>query len=287
VTALIDHAEAPESRDPFLPALYRVVASRMETHDVVTQALAPVGGAIPTARPGQFNMLSAFGVGEVAISISGLPGPGAPLEHTIRAVGPVSRALADAEVGDVIGVRGPYGTDWGLDDIGDRDVVVVAGGIGLAPLKGVVTSLVGRSPTGAGRLFVLVGARSPEDVVFRDELVDWTAAGARVAVTVDSARPDWRGPVGLVTSLIPDADFAADRTVAMLCGPEIMMRFSIRGLLDRGVDAARIRISLERNMQCGVGLCGHCQLGPLLLCRDGPIVTYEGAVPELLSRKEL
>lgn len=282
-----DDAEAPVVVDPFVPQLYRVISRRAETRDVVTQALVPLNGALPRSRPGQFNMLSALGVGEVAISISGVEDEDAQLIHTIRSVGPVSKALAGTEVGGVIGVRGPFGTDWGIDQVGGTDVVVIAGGIGLAPLKRVITALLERVRKGSGQLFVLVGARSPDDVVFRAELAAWRAAGAYVAVTVDSAGTDWRGPVGLITTLIPDAPFEADRAIAMMCGPEIMMRFSARALLDRGIETSRIRVSLERNMQCGVGLCGHCQLGPLLLCRDGPIVTYDGAVPELMARREL
>jgi anaerobic sulfite reductase subunit B len=232
-------------------------------------------------------MLSAFGVGEIAISISGGNRTRLELEHTIRAVGPVSKALAESEVGTIVGVRGPFGTDWGLDDLANTDVVVVAGGIGLAPLKSLITSLLAPAKEQDAQLFVLVGARSPDDIVFARELDSWRAAGAYVAVTCDSAGANWKGRVGLVTSLIPDAPFEAGRAIAMVCGPEIMMRFSARALLDRGIDAARIRVSLERNMQCGVGLCGHCQLGPLLLCRDGPIVTYDGAIPALMSRREL
>ena len=271
--------------DPFVPRCYRVVERRIETGDVSTIVLEPADGTGPAPRAGQFNMLSAFGVGEVAISVSGTRGD--LLEHTIRAVGAVSRALVESAVGTVVGVRGPFGTDWGADDVGDADVVIVAGGIGLAPLRGVVTGLVERSHTRAGRLFLLVGARTPDDVVFSSELESWRASGAYVAVTVDAAERAWRGPVGLVTSLVPAAPFDAAKTVAMVCGPEVMMRYSVRALVDRGVGAASILVSLERNMQCGIGLCGHCQLGPLLLCRDGPIVSYQGVVPELLSRREL
>jgi NAD(P)H-flavin reductase len=278
---------APEVTDPFLPMPYRVVSHHYETADTVTQELASLNGAALAFKPGQFNMLSAFGVGEVAISISGASDDGVRLQHTIRAVGAVSTALAESEVGKIVGVRGPFGTDWGVDDIGSNDVVVVAGGIGLAPLKCVVTSLLERARTGAGRLFVLVGARSPEDVVYKDELDKWRDSGAYVALTVDGAGPEWRGRVGLVTSLIPDAPFDPERSIAMMCGPEIMMRFTARALLDRGIDPASIRLSLERNMQCGIGLCGHCQVGPLLLCRDGPVVTYLGDVPDLMSRREL
>lgn len=279
-------ARPPAPRDPFVPSRFRVAERRAETSDVVTVTLEPIDAPLPRHRPGQFNMLTAFGIGEAAISVSGGTEDRDVLRHTIRSVGPVSRALADSEVGAIVGVRGPFGTDWGLDAVGERDVVVVAGGIGLAPLRGVIVSLLDRVRRGRGRLFVLIGARTPEEIVFARELSEWSAAGAHVAVTVDAADRAWRGRVGLVTTLIPEASFDPADAIAMLCGPEIMMRFSIRALLDRGFDPSSVRISLERNMQCGVGICGHCQLGPLLLCRDGPVVDFTGPVPDLLSRRE-
>ena len=270
---------------PLVPSPCRVVGRRTETDDVVTLLLEPPPDASLTWRPGQFNMLTAFGVGEVAISVSGVPGEQGPLRHTVRDVGAVSHALCSAPVGSVVGVRGAYGTDWGVDDVGDADVVVVAGGIGLAPLRGAVWTVAGRIGAGGGRLFVAVGARLPDQVVFGDDLIAWREAGAEVALTVDAAAPGWVGPVGLVTTLLPKMAFDPARTVAMVCGPEVMMRFVARELLDRGVDPGRIRVSLERNMQCGVGLCGHCQLGPLLVCRDGPVLPYR-RVAKLMTERE-
>ena len=176
------------------------------------------------------------------------------------------------------------GREEGIAD--GADVVVVAGGIGLAPLRGTVRDLVERQREGEVRLFVLVGARSPDQIVFDDDLTAWRAAGAEVKVSVDVAPTGWRGTVGVVTALLPDAPFNPAQTVALICGPEIMMRFTAMALVDRGVDPKCIRVSLERNMQCGVGLCGHCQLGPLLLCRDGPVVSYGGVATELLRQRQ-
>ena len=279
-----DGEEAP---DPFVPLLYRVIDRRLETSDVATLVLAPVHQRMARFRAGQFNMVSAFGIGEIAISISGPIGGDEPfLEHTVRAVGPVSRALFETPVGAVVGIRGPFGNDWGVDGVGDLDVVIMAGGIGIAPLRGAVLELLERSRSGAGRLSVLIGARSPGDIVFSAEYSGWRSNSIDVAVTVDQAGPEWTGEVGVVTKLVPDAPFRPERAIALLCGPEIMMRFAARALIDRGLDPSRIRVSLERNMQCGIGLCGHCQLGPLLLCRDGPIASY-GDVSELMSRREL
>jgi NAD(P)H-flavin reductase len=282
-------AGPPALRSPLTPVPYRIVERRVEFDDVVTLSLTPV--AQQSDEPfhfthGQFNMLTAFGVGEVAISISSSPGAHGPIEHTVRDVGAVTRSLCAAQVGSVIGVRGPYGHDWGLDTIDDEaDVVVVAGGIGLAPLRGAVRDLAERRRRRGGRVFVLVGARSPSQILFAEDLEAWRTVGLHVGLTVDVSAPGWDGSVGVVTVLLPQATFEPDGAVALVCGPEIMMRFVARQLVDQGVDPHRIRVSLERNMQCGVGLCGHCQLGPLLLCRDGPVVTYGGLADELLMER--
>ncbi|HLN06609.1 MAG TPA: FAD/NAD(P)-binding protein [Acidimicrobiales bacterium] len=271
---------------PLVPATYRVVARRVETDDITTLSIEPTSGSDPPFRPGQFNMLTAFGVGEVAISISSAPDTPGPMEHTIRDVGAVTHALCRVQVGSILGVRGPFGTDWGVDELDDADVVVVAGGIGLAPLRGAISYLVDK-PGRRGRVYVLAGARSPDQVTFAEDLERWRRDGADVELTVDVAPPEWRGPVGVVTGLLPAASFDPPRTVALVCGPEIMMRFTIRSLVDLGVRPGSIRVSLERNMQCGVGWCGHCQLGPLLLCRDGPVIAYSEPLARLMSVREL
>ena len=208
------------------------------------------------------------------------------MEHSVRAVGAVSHALCRTPVGSVVGVRGPFGTSWGVDELEDGvDAVVMAGGIGLAPLRGAVRDLVARQEAGRGSVFVLVGARAPDQIMFAQDLDAWRRAGAYVGVSVDVGAPGWNGIVGVVTALLPEAPFDASRSIALLCGPEIMMRFGGRALADGGVDPGNIRVSLERNMQCGVGLCGHCQLGPLLVCRDGPIVRYGGLADELFMER--
>jgi NAD(P)H-flavin reductase len=272
--------------DDLTPVPHRVVDRRQETQDVATISLEPAGGPPLRFRSGQFNMLTAFGVGEAAISISSSPTEAGPLRHTVRDVGAVTGALCRAGVGDLVGVRGPFGTDWQVDGTGGGDVVVVAGGIGLAPLRGAVSELAERQGRGGGRLFVLVGAREPGQIVFADDLAAWAAAGVHVATTVDLGTPDWRGRVGVVTTLLPAAGFDPATTTAMMCGPEIMMRFTARALVEMGVDPRRVLVSLERNMQCGLAWCGHCQLGPFILCRDGPVLPYAGAVAHLLTERE-
>jgi NAD(P)H-flavin reductase len=254
--------------DLMTPLPYRVVERHPETADTVTLSLSPVGDAMDDWRPGQFTMVYAFGIGEIPLSVSG--GESGLVRHTVRDVGAVSRAICRAEVGAVLGVRGPFGLGWPPPPDG-ADVVVVAGGIGLAPLRPVVRAALGR----LGRLSVLIGARTPADLVFTEELRRWREGGAEVLVTVDRAEAGWPGRVGLVTALLPLASFEPEQTVAYVCGPELMMRFSAQALVDRGVTANRVSVSLERNMRCGVALCGHCQLGPVLVCRDGPVVGYD------------
>ncbi|HTV12990.1 MAG TPA: FAD/NAD(P)-binding protein [Acidimicrobiales bacterium] len=281
--------EGAATRGPFTPSVFAVAERSLETADVVTLGLDGPPGLAFEFGPGQFNMLTVFGVGEVPISISSPPGPGY-LMHTIREVGPVTRALCQAPIGSPVGVRGPFGTDWGIDDFAQSDAVVVAGGIGLAPLRGAVAMLLERMglPTGPRNVVVLVGARTPDQLIFKDDLKTWAAAGAQVESTVDVADDHWSGNVGLVTQLVQGAAFDATRAMALVCGPEVMMRFAVQALIERGVlpTSIRLRISLERNMQCGTGLCGHCQLGPYILCRGGPILTYPAA-SRLLGEAEL
>ena len=278
--------EAVASAPPMWPAGYVVGARKVESSDTVTLLLRPAGDPIAPPLPGQFTMLYAFGVGEVPVSVSGI-GQDQVLVQTIRAVGAVTRALCAAEPGDMIGVRGPFGTDWQVSTAAGTDLLVVAGGIGLAPLRPVMLAALAARDRGVrGRVVLLVGARSPGELLFPRELETWSRRGADVRVIVDHGDEGWDGRVGLVTALIQDAVADPARTTAFVCGPEIMMRLSAQALADAGVPARDIRVSLERNMRCGAALCGHCQLGPLLLCRDGPVVSYAEAAP-LLAIREL
>lgn len=265
------------------PQPYRVLDRRVETTDTVTLTLAPLQTGIDRWAPGQFTMVYAFGVGEVPLSISG--GSCGLIRHTVRDVGAVTHAICTARPGTVLGLSGPYGHGWELDRPPAEDLLVLAGGIGLAPLRPVIGHALDQ-PGRYRRVCVLIGARQPADLIYTHEYGSWRAAGAQVLVSVDRAEPTWRGPVGVVTSLLLRARFAADRAAAFVCGPEVMLRFAARDLGYLGVPADRIRVSLERNMQCGTGRCGHCQLGPLLVCRDGPVVGWDRAGP-LLSEPEL
>lgn len=284
---MISVVSAAAATEPMLPAPYRVAGRTIETHDCVTLRLEPAGDPLPPFQPGQFTMLAVPGIGEVAISISGDPAAqDSTLTQTIRAVGAVSTALHDAPPGTPIGVRGPFGTTWDLPSATGRDLVIVAGGVGLAPLRPVVLgALAGRGSYRSVRL--IAGARTPAEFLFRGELQDWSSRpDIEVELAIDQPAVGWGGQVGFVTEPLARLPVDPARTTAFLCGPEPMMRFSAKVLLRKGIPADDIRISLERDMKCGIGLCGHCQLGPILVCRDGPVVSYALA-GSLLTVREL
>jgi NAD(P)H-flavin reductase len=265
---------------PMVPRPFRVERKRRETYDTWTLSLAPVQGAQLDVAPGQFTMLYAFGVGEVPISVSA-----APLVQTIRAVGPVTRTLCAAKPGAVIGVRGPFGTSWPVEQAAGSDLLIVAGGVGLPPVRPALYHAL-EHRADYGRVILLYGARTPADIVFRKEIERWRSRmDLEVDVTVDAAADGWRGKVGVVTTLIPRAGIDPGSTAAFVVGPEIMMRFTARALVDEGLPAERIWISMERSMKCGVALCGHCQFGPTVICRDGAVYPYPAIEPYLGVRE--
>jgi len=262
--------------DPFEPVSYRVVEICQETVDVVTVVAAPVEVALPIAAPGQFMMVWAFGVGEIPISVSRMSADG-HVVLTVRAVGPVSSAVVGLEVGDLLGLRGPFGAAWPIDDVVGGDVVVVAGGLGLAPLRMAIDALVATTPE---RVTVVAGSREPAQMLFPSDLNAWATQGAFVHQTVDTADREWPAGVGTATAMIERLHEPHD--AAFVCGPELMMSSAVRALLHQGVPADRVWVSLERNMHCGIGHCGRCQLGGLLLCRDGAVVRWD-RVEELME----
>ncbi|GAA3560541.1 FAD/NAD(P)-binding protein [Nonomuraea rosea] len=266
-----------------IPIPYRVRSRRPDRADTVTLTLEPVTGACPPFLPGQFTMLYAPGVGEIPISISGHARSGGYVQ-TIRSVGAVSRALCHTPRGSIVGVRGPFGTHFDLSQAAGLDVVVAAGGLGLAPLRPVIRELEAHGAR-YGRISLIVGTRTPATLIYPRELARWRR-DFDVQVTVDHPDRTWKGPTGLITKLVGRIVFEPRRTYAFVCGPEIMMRATAEDLLRRGVPAERIALSLERNMKCGIGRCGHCQLGPLFTCLDGPVLTYD-RVSGLLEVKQL
>lgn len=264
------------SVDPMAVRPFIIRRFLKESHDTFSFGLEPlVGDREFRFAPGQFNMLYVYGVGEVPISISGDPTKPLSLVHTTREVGTVTRAMRTLKVGDTIGVRGPYGTSWPVDEARKRDVVLITGGIGLAPLRPVIYYILAHREQ-YGRVVLLYGSRTPEDILFRKDLERWRARfDVETHLTVDRASGTWRGNVGVVTQLIRRSPFDPLNCVAMVCGPEIMMRFTVSELEKRGVPYDRMYLSMERNMKCGIGLCGHCQLGPSFVCKDGPVYRYD------------
>lgn len=271
-----------------MPRPFAVRQVRRETQDTFTLELTPTDGNREFAfAPGQFNMLYVFGVGEVPISISGDPTQPKTVVHTVRAIGPVTKAIVKAKRGELLGVRGPYGGHWPVEEAAGSDVVIVAGGIGLAPLRSALYHLLAHREQ-YGRIVLLYGARTPRDLLYRRELERWRGRfDLEVEVTVDSAKPeDWRGNVGVVTMLIPRTTFDPLHTTALICGPEIMMRSTVLELQKRGLRDDQIFISMERNMKCAIGFCGHCQYGPHFICKDGPVFRFD-SIKWLFGKREI
>ncbi len=273
--------------DPMVPIPYRVERYRKETHDTFTLELKPATHQkLPAFSAGQFNMLYIYGVGEVPISISGNPENGDVIVHTTRAVGTVTSAMQSLRAGHVIGLRGPFGSTWPIEAAKGQDVVIVAGGIGLAPLRPVIYYVLNHREK-FGKVVILYGARTPEDILYLKEIESWRKRlDLEVLVTVDRATGNWRGNVGVVTRLIPRAPFDPYAAVAMVCGPEIMMYYTVLELMDQGIPKNQIYVSMERNMKCAVGFCGHCQYGPHFICKDGPVFPYE-TIENLFTKREI
>ncbi|MGI9585137.1 MAG: FAD/NAD(P)-binding protein [Acidimicrobiia bacterium] len=273
--------------EPMLLRPFEVTAIREETIDTATIDLAAADGGPPVDfLPGQFTMMYVFGIGEVPISICGDPEHPQTLKHTVRSVGAVTNAICSLAPGDTIGIRGPYGTAWPVAEATGRDIVIVAGGIGLAPVRPAIYSVLSRRSSYKS-LSVIYGARTPEDLLFGDEIQTWRGRfDVNVQVTVDRGGPGWMGDVGVVTPLLNRCAFSPANTTAIVCGPEIMMRVVATDLISRGVSSADVFVSLERNMKCGIGFCGHCQIGSHFVCKDGPVIPY-AEVAERLTLEEL
>ena len=266
---------APALTSSMAPVPARVQRRRRETHDTFTLELAPEDGRPWPFSPGQFNMLYLFGVGEVPISISGDPGTPEVLLHTTREVGIVTGAMQQLRPGDYLGLRGPFGSAWPLAEAEGRNVIVIAGGIGLAPLRPVLYHLMTHRER-YNRVMILYGARTPDDILFKKDLGRWSARlDVEVFATVDRGTRRWRGSVGVITTLIPHTPIEPENTTVMVCGPEIMMHYTINELHRRGVGSDQIYVSMERNMKCAIGLCGHCQFGPHFVCKDGPVFRFD------------
>jgi anaerobic sulfite reductase subunit B len=261
--------------DPMVePRVHVVRAVIAETPNVVTLDVVPVDGDPTPFLPAQVSMLGAFGIGEAAISISSSAATRDHHEYTIRRAGAITTALCAMEPGDQFTIRGPFGRPWDLDAL-HGDVVIAAGGIGIAPLRSAVYALLDAAPDHPDRRVVLVvGARHHADLLYAGHYDDWRARGLDVVATIDTPESGWSGRIGLVPDVVADLDVDWSNASALLCGPDVMMQLTGDRLIDLGVTPNAIQLTLERNMQCATGRCGHCQLGPLIVCRDGPVVTY-------------
>lgn len=276
---------AGTAADPMQPRPFRIVKVRRELKDTFTFDLVAQDGRALAFAPGQFNMLYVFGVGEVPISISGDPAIPEALTHTTRAVGAVTKAMWRLKAGEVVGVRGPFGSSWPVAAAEGDDVVIVAGGIGLAPLRPLIYSVLAQRER-FGKVLILYGARTPDDILYAKQLREWRGRfDLSVQVTVDRAAGAWSGNVGVVTDLINRGGFDPHNTTAYVCGPEVMMRFGAEALIRKGVPAEKVWLSMERNMKCAIGFCGHCQWGGHFVCKDGPVFNY-AAVADLLPLSE-
>ncbi len=261
--------------DVWLPVLYTVQERKAENRGIVTLKLAPSEAEmIESIEPGQFNMLYAFGIGEIPISISSLWNSQQQLIHTIQDVGTVSKAFCNLVVGDQVGVRGAFGTSWPLEEAKNKDIVILAGGVGIVPLRPLIERIL-HDRNDYGKLNVLYGARSSENIIFHQDIISWQADPTlNFQITVDHAYSNWRGNVGVVTRLIGNANFDPRNTAAFICGPEIMMNYAVHACLDVDIPEDRVYLSMERNMKCATGFCGHCQFGPYFVCKDGAVFAY-------------
>jgi NAD(P)H-flavin reductase len=266
---------------PMLPYWAEITSITPEAPGIATYWLRFTDPAVREGysfHPGQFNMLYLPGYGEAAISISSDPENRETIGHTIRYTGNVTQNIARLKVGDVLGVRGPFGTYWPIEHYKGADLILGTGGIGLPPLRPVIYYAMHHRQD-YGRVVLLYGARTPKDLQYPREYEEWEKAGIETMITVDRADESWEGQVGVVPILFYHLRMDPKMSVIMTCGPEIMIRFVVFEAMARRVPTERIFVSLERNMKCGLGQCGHCQIGPYFVCKDGPVFSFEALEP--------
>ena len=273
--------------DSRIPLKYTIVSKKTENEGLFTFEMEPsTDHAIEPLKPGQFNMIYAFGMGEIPISVSSLNVQYPKIIHTIQDVGAVSKAICNSKVGAVLGVRGPFGSTWENKASKGKDIIIMAGGVGFAPLRPLIESII-KDRSSYNRVNVLYGTRSPDNILFHQDVISLQSnPDINFQVTVDHAFSNWYGHVGVVTTLIDSAVFDPENTIAYVCGPEVMMRFGIQALSSKGIADENIFLSMERNMKCAIGHCGHCQYGPLFVCKDGPVFNYSN-IKSYLNIREL
>lgn len=263
--------------NPFLPIEAEVVDVKRESPSIFTLKIRFIQSDCHHTfvfHPGQFNMVYLYGVGEIAISIVSDPHEKNSISHTIRAVGRVTNALQTIKIGDSIGIRGPFGKGWPLEKSKKKDIIVITGGLGCAPTVSVINYILARRSE-YGALTILQGMKHSEDFIFKQQYEKWKQSpDVTIHIAADQVGPRWPWITGHVTDMIQTLSLHSENTVAMLCGPEMMMHAAIKALIDKNVPENQLYLSMERNMECGIGLCGHCQYGGLFICKDGPVFAY-------------
>ena len=281
-TALLEPIMA---REPMLPHPAVVRAIKPEAYGISTFSLEYTDSAAPIGfAPGQFNMIHLPGFGEVAISICSDPCTPQVMDHTIRYAGSVTRAISRLRVGETVGMRGPYGNPWPMQLAEGKDLMIVSGGIGLAPLRPVILQVLHRRSS-FGRVIILYGGRTPQDLLYTDEFEKWQDGGIEMFVSVDRADENWKGQVGVIPMAFYRIRLDHRNTVVFSCGPEIMMRFVIYEAMARRIPKEAIYVSMERNMKCAIGFCGHCQVGPSFICKQGPVFRFS-AIESFFGKEE-
>lgn len=264
-------------RDPYLPIEAEVIECIHESSNIFTLKLSFVERDLHLLyhyQPGQFNMVYLYGVGEVAISIVSDPNEKHTFSHTIRAIGRVTKALQRLSAGDRLGIRGPFGRGWPLHQAQGKDIMIITGGLGCAPTVSVINYIQGRRSQ-YGQLRILQGVRHTEDFIFRKQYEKWQQSPqTEIYLAASQAAHSWPWNIGYVTDTIQTLDIHPENTIAMMCGPEMMMRTAIKALKQKNVVEHNIYLSMERNMECGIGQCGHCQYGGYFICKDGPVFAY-------------
>lgn len=276
-TAVITRPAAVHPNSLLEPVWAEITAIKPEVEGVSTFWFKFTDPAVRKSysfRPGQFNMVYVPGVGEAAISISSNPADTSTIGHSIRFVGNVTRAVSRMKVGDMVGLRGPFGTSWPIDDLTGKDLFIACGGIGLPPLRPVIYRILANRDK-YGKVTIVYGARTPNELMYSEEYDAWRAAGIDLQLSVDRGDQSWTGLVGVVPMWFYKFRLDPRKTAVLTCGPEIMIRFVIYEALARRVPEEQIYVSLERNMKCGQGSCGHCQIGPYFICKDGPVFRFD------------
>ena len=277
------------NKQPLKNSEYKVKRSKivrtkkMTSQEKLFEIVLPEGESL-NHEPGQFIELSLLGIGEAPISVSSSPTKLGSFELVVRAAGKLTGALHKLEAGDEVGIRGPFGKGFPVRILEGNDLLFVAGGLGIVPLRSLINFVIDNRRD-FGKVTILLGCRSPKEMLFGDEVESWSKRlDVNFNCTVDQADPDWKGNVGLITSLIPGITLEQERTFAVVVGPPIMYKFVIKELLKKEIPERQILVSLERHMKCGLGKCGHCQINDLYCCQDGPVFSYDKIknIPEAL-----